>query len=338
MTLRRRLVLACLLTCALSSASGTLLSQANGTDAGADPSPHRVAMVTVNGVRVPYLDWGGSGPALVFAAGMGNSAHVFDDFAPRFVDRFRVLGVTRTGFAESDQPERDGYDLGSRVAHIRASLDAAGITKAIVIGHSLGGDEITAFAVAHPDRTAAVIYLDAAMDHAAVLKRVGEMGDVLPSPTDITRAERSSPEAFRGYYRRVMGVDYPIGEVIALTVPRPVGLLSTRTAPRVNAAIAAATVPPEFARVEAPILALYSESTAADAFPWLANGSPEYARASAVFDAQLRAMILLERQKFARAAPGATIEAFRAHHYQFLSHPAETERRVRAFVASLPAR
>jgi hypothetical protein len=45
-----------------------------------------------------------------------------------------------------------------------------------------------------------------------------------------------------------------------------------------------------------------------------------------------------ERARFARAVPGARVAALRAHHYLFLSHPAETERHVRAFVATLPAR
>jgi non-heme chloroperoxidase len=245
----------------------------------ADPSPHRVGMVAVNGVRVPYLDWGGSGPALVFLAGLGNSAHIFDDFAPRFTDRFRVLAVTRTGFGESDQPERVGYDLSSRVAHIRAALDAAGVSTAVLAGHSLGGDEITAFAVAHHERTTAVVYLDAAMDHAATLKQGEAFADSLPVASSITAEERSSPEAFRGYFRRTTGLDYPIGEVLAFTVRRPSGLLSNRTRPHVQAAIVAATVPPDFAGVKAPILSLYSESTTADAFPWLAQDTPEYARA-----------------------------------------------------------
>src|SRR5207247_542964 len=117
--------------------------------------------------------WGGSGLALVFIPGLGNSAHVFDDFAPRFVDRFRVLGVTRVGFGESDQPERDGYDLASRVAQIRAALDSLNVTKAVLVGHSLGGDEITAFAGAYPDRIVGLVYLDAAMDHAVVFKSLG---------------------------------------------------------------------------------------------------------------------------------------------------------------------
>jgi non-heme chloroperoxidase len=131
--MRRSLVLALVLL----GGSARLLGQVGQREPATDPSPHRVGVVTVSGLRVPFLDWGGNGPCLVFVAGLGNSAQVFDDFAPRFTNRFRVLAVTHTGFGESDQPERDGYDLDSRVAHIRAALDTAGISKAVLIGHSL---------------------------------------------------------------------------------------------------------------------------------------------------------------------------------------------------------
>jgi pimeloyl-ACP methyl ester carboxylesterase len=40
--------------------------------------------VTVNGGRLEYLDWGGDGPPLVFLAGLGSTAHIFNDLAPEF--------------------------------------------------------------------------------------------------------------------------------------------------------------------------------------------------------------------------------------------------------------
>jgi len=49
-----------------------------------DPSPHTIRFVTVEkGVRLEVLDWGGSGRPLVLLAGGGDTAHVFDDFAPK---------------------------------------------------------------------------------------------------------------------------------------------------------------------------------------------------------------------------------------------------------------
>jgi pimeloyl-ACP methyl ester carboxylesterase len=291
----------------------------------------------VNGVRVPYLDWGGTGDALVFIPGMGNSAHVFDDFAPRFTDRFRVLGVTRVGFGESDQPERDGYDLASRVAHIRTTLDSLHISRAVLVGHSLGGDEITAFAGAHPERTAGLVYLDAAIDHTKALtweQVLAEFSRVAPRPSVIDLA---SAEAYQQFLGRMLGVEFPIGEVLATTLFDSAGVVvGSRAAERVFLAIVAATVSPDFTLVQAPVLSLYSDSaTAADVLAWLRNDAAQNARATAAIAARVRPEMEAERARFARDVKGAQIFAYRAHHYQFLSVPDDTERRMREFFSSL---
>jgi pimeloyl-ACP methyl ester carboxylesterase len=65
--------------------------------------------VTANGVRLHYVEWGGSGDVLLFLTPLGASAHEFDDFAPEFTDHFRVLGVTRRGQSPSERPP-SGYD------------------------------------------------------------------------------------------------------------------------------------------------------------------------------------------------------------------------------------
>ena len=72
-----------------------------------DPSPHTQSFVTVpGGERLEVLDWGGSGPPLVFLAGLENTAHVFDDFAPKFTNEFHVYGITRRGWGASSRPHQ----------------------------------------------------------------------------------------------------------------------------------------------------------------------------------------------------------------------------------------
>ena len=46
------------------------------------------------GVRLEVLDWGGSGGPLVLLAGGGDTAHVFDDFAPKLTSSFHVALLT----------------------------------------------------------------------------------------------------------------------------------------------------------------------------------------------------------------------------------------------------
>ena len=61
-----------------------------------DTSGHNVSFVTVEpGVQLEVLDWGGTGQTLVLLTGIGDNAHVFDEFAYQFNDRFHVIGITR---------------------------------------------------------------------------------------------------------------------------------------------------------------------------------------------------------------------------------------------------
>ncbi|MEY2930036.1 MAG: hypothetical protein RL033_785, partial [Pseudomonadota bacterium] len=58
--------------------------QPTGTDGVElrEGAPHVARAVDVgNGVTLEVLDWGGRGPALLLLAGLGNSAHIFDDLA-----------------------------------------------------------------------------------------------------------------------------------------------------------------------------------------------------------------------------------------------------------------
>jgi hypothetical protein len=47
----------------------------------------------VSGVRLHYIDWGGRGECLIFLTPLGGDLiEQFGSLAPRFTDRFRVLG------------------------------------------------------------------------------------------------------------------------------------------------------------------------------------------------------------------------------------------------------
>jgi non-heme chloroperoxidase len=71
-----------------------------------DPSPHTVQFVTVDkDVKLEVLDWGGTGRPIVLLAGLGDTAHVFDDFAPKLTTGYHVYGITRRGFCASSAPD-----------------------------------------------------------------------------------------------------------------------------------------------------------------------------------------------------------------------------------------
>ena len=117
----------------------------------------------VNGIRLHYLDWGGSGPAICFLAGLGLSAYYYAAFALRFSGPFRVVALTRRGHGDSDCPET-GYDVETLAEDVRQFLDSLQIHRVILVGHSLANVELCHFAALYPDRLLKLVFLEAGYD------------------------------------------------------------------------------------------------------------------------------------------------------------------------------
>ena len=132
-----------------------------------DPSPHQIRFFTVQpGVKIETLDWGGTGRPLILIAGLGGTAHGFDDFAPLLTPHFHVYGVTRRGFGDSSRP-RSGYGADRLGDDVVAIIRKLNIKKPILMGHSFGGQEVSDIATRYPTLTAGAIYLDAIYSYDA---------------------------------------------------------------------------------------------------------------------------------------------------------------------------
>jgi pimeloyl-ACP methyl ester carboxylesterase len=127
-----------------------------------DPAAHKSGFVTANGIKINYLDWGGTGPALILIHGYADNPHVFDDLAPAFTDHYRVVAYARRGHGQSDTT--GPYNLTTLTEDLRGLMDALNISKAHLAGWSMGGNEITAMAGKYPDRVNSITYLEAAYD------------------------------------------------------------------------------------------------------------------------------------------------------------------------------
>jgi non-heme chloroperoxidase len=182
-----------------------------------DPSPHSTRFVNVDkDVRLEVLDWGGSGRPIVLLAGGGNTAHVFDDFAPKLTSQFHVYGITRRGFGASGYSATD--DPADRLGDdVLAVMDALKLKRPILVGHSIGGVELSSVANSHPDRIAALVYLDAAYSYAfdngegASIMEIQKLQGPQPPPPDA--ADLASFAALQKYYERVNGFRFPEGEL-----------------------------------------------------------------------------------------------------------------------------
>src|SRR5258706_7009009 len=103
-----------------------------------------------HGVRLRYLDWGGSGEAIVFVTGLGFTAEIFGDLAAKLTRKHRVIAVDRRGAGDSDRPAT-GYDLQTLTDDLAAVLDTLGLRTVILAGHAMGGREITELAMRDSD-------------------------------------------------------------------------------------------------------------------------------------------------------------------------------------------
>jgi non-heme chloroperoxidase len=145
-----------------------------------DPSPHSMQMITVDkDVRLEVLDWGGAGRPVVLLAGLGNTAHVFDNFAPKLTGTYHVYGITRRGYGTSSKPTT-GYGADRLGDDVVAVVGAMKMNKPVLVGESIAGEELSSIATRYPERIAGAVYLEAAYSFALYDPEVGDWHLDLP--------------------------------------------------------------------------------------------------------------------------------------------------------------
>ncbi len=296
-----------------------------------DTSPHRGQFVVVEpGVTLEVLDWGGSGIPLVFLSGLQDVAHGFDDFAPRFTDHYRVLAITRRGYGASSQSP-SGYDLATRVADLHAVLDSLHLKRVALVGHSIAGDELTAFAGAFPERVSHLVYLDAAYDHSGVGVLVREYPPLPP----MVAVDSGSPKAVQAYILRTYGTLIPESQLRAIGRYDSSDHLTGNVTPEwIDSQMLQGCGRPDYKAVRTPALVIDAVvDSASQVFPTLAQLDSTTRQAAIRFTGTLQRWGTTEREKVHRELAGAEIlELHGANHYVFYSHPAQVTEAMRQFL------
>src|SRR5919199_1117714 len=114
--------------------------------------------VSVEGVRLHYLSRG-EGRPVVLLHGNSGFAH---DFASVLEaadqEEFRALAFDRPGHGFSERPAQDGA-MSSQARLIRGALEALGVRRPLVVGHSWGAALALSYALQYPDDAAALVLL-----------------------------------------------------------------------------------------------------------------------------------------------------------------------------------
>lgn len=280
---------------------------------------------------------------IVLLAGLGANAHCFDSLAPALARHARVLAVSRRGYGQSDKPLPGAsrrYDPPALVADLLALLDALGIDRVVLAGHSIAGNELTLFAGRHPQRVRGLVYLDTTFDYTQPVPWDGEPppdNPALEEPQP-TAADHASLAAAIAFAKRVNKNWFPAQEANLRDAleASPDGRVRSNTPAEVQAAMEndGHAFSPDYAAVRAPALVVTAEQReVADLLPWLT------AQADARTKADARTLLGIWRQvrrldadRLAAALPGCRrVNIDNSNHSDFfIEHQDQVVRAIEA--------
>lgn len=158
-----------------------------------------------NGVRLRYAEQGNKEALpVILLHGYSDSSFSYSRVMLLMDARYRVFALDQRGHGESDRPV-SGYKFADFASDVLKFMDAKNLSKAILVGHSMGSFVAQHIAVNAPERVDKLILIgSAATIHNNVVldlqKEVGSLED--PVPIDFIREFQSGtvfqklPDAF----------------------------------------------------------------------------------------------------------------------------------------------
>lgn len=164
-----------------------------------------------NGITLHFKHEGTrEGFPMVFINALGTDLRIWDGIVPHFVDRYQVIRYDKRGHGLSDCPPAP-YSIRDHATDLSELLDRLGISRAILVGISVGGMIALDYAATWPERVHALVLCDtapqigtAAMwnERINTLRELGmdSMGDAILSRWFAPSFAAKSPASYRGYY------------------------------------------------------------------------------------------------------------------------------------------
>ena len=154
----------------------------------------------VNGIQLNVRDQGQGEPALLFLHYWGGSSRTWDLVIDRLQADFRCVAYDQRGWGESDKPET-GYSMQDLANDAEALIRSLGLSRYVLIGHSMGGKAAQLLASKQPEGLEALILVAPAP----------------PTPIHLTDAERN--QRIQAYQQRE-AMEFLIPRVLT-AVPLP---------------------------------------------------------------------------------------------------------------------
>jgi pimeloyl-ACP methyl ester carboxylesterase len=308
-----------------------------------DPSPHEVKLVAVeNAVQLEVLDWGGSGPALVLLPGLGDTAHVFDDFAQALTPRYRVVGVTRRGFGRSSASP-NGYGSARLAEDVVRVIATLGLNKPIVAGHSFAGEEMHVLGARHSATIGGLVYVDAAFNRADTFDEDDKVERTLPPPPAPAPADLASFVTLRAFLQRAQGAVGPEAHLRSRYVANDSGTITGQWMPDLpirqgyTREMQAARKGYNPERIRVPALAVYAvPKVAGDLMrPWYNADDPAIRERLQMLYPLAREQFSRHRKWFESVAEQGRVAEIAGPHHLFVANPREVSALIDAFTTQV---
>jgi haloalkane dehalogenase len=124
-----------------------------------DTMEYREHMVARGPYRIYTKDYPGEEPAIVLMHGFPDNLHLYDRLVPRLSGR-RVVVFDFLGWGRSDKPEGYPYTADNQTRDLNAVIEHLGLKNVMLVAHDASGPPAIDWALAHPDRTAALVLLN----------------------------------------------------------------------------------------------------------------------------------------------------------------------------------
>lgn len=160
--------------------------------------------------------------------GLGSTHRIWNLVAPLLSERFHVVAYDQRGHGFSDKPQ-GGCDLDTMLADLRGLVEALGLGRAFVVGHSWGGSIALAYAGRYPGECAGIGLVDGGLVRIQDVPGIDtwETMSELMAPTDLSpfkladlvkktrsRGLDALPRRFIAEFLRAMIEEQPNGALV----------------------------------------------------------------------------------------------------------------------------
>jgi pimeloyl-ACP methyl ester carboxylesterase len=153
----RRVLLALLVVLVVALAVNTVVADRETRSAEADVG--QVIDLPGGDLQVK-VDGPADKPPIVLLHGFASSIHWWDGMVhPLGREDYRLIRIDLLGHGGSEKP-RDGYGMEDQARRVAAVLDRLGVTRAAVVGHSMGGTVATALTQLRRPLVESLVILD----------------------------------------------------------------------------------------------------------------------------------------------------------------------------------